>query len=255
MTFEFSRMVRFNKVQIRGFVSAISLSSIFLIMFNSISPAEAHVLKVKHEHVKGGCTGELTIDDNGIRYQTLHTRDQRQWTFTDIQEVQFISEHKINIIAYEDSRQRLGGDKIFKFELLGEVIPVSVIQLVESKFEKPISNRFSAGNLPGKFELAVKHLHRVSGCQGKLIFTEDGISFRSEKAGESRTWRYSDLQSIASSGRFELRLGTFEHGPLQYGDSKEFRFRLKNPLDEAAYRFAWGQINQLPLWRAEVSGK
>lgn len=235
--------------------STFSCMAIYLVMLSSISLAEAHVLKVKHSHVKGSCTGELTIDDNGIRYQTPHTRDQRQWTFTDIQEVQFISEHKMNIITYEDSRQRLGGDKIFKFELPGDTIPASVIQLVESKFEKPVSNRLSVENLTGRFEVAVKHLHRVSGCQGKLIFAEDGISFRSEKAGESRQWRYSDLQSIGSSGRFDLRLGTFEHGPLQYGDTKEFRFRLKAPLDKDAYRFAWGQINQVPVLRLEAGGK
>jgi len=247
-------ILRVNK-GLKMLASTFSCMAIYLVMLSSISLAEAHVLKVKHSHTKGSCSGELTIDDNGIRYQTPHTRDQRQWTFTDIQEVQFISEHKMNIITYEDSRQHLGGDKIFKFELPGDTIPVSVVQLVESKFEKPVSNRLSVENLTGRFEVAVKHLHRVSGCQGKLIFAEDGISFRSEKAGESRQWRYSDLQSMASSGRFDLRLGTFEHGPLQYGDTKEFRFRLKAPLDKDAYRFAWGQINQLPMWRPEAGGK
>ncbi|MBZ5553614.1 MAG: hypothetical protein LAO21_12900 [Acidobacteriia bacterium] len=240
---------------LRLLVSTVPSMALCLVTFNSISLAETHVLKVKHSHLRGGCTGELTIDDHGIRYQTLHARDQRQWTFTDIQEVQFISEHKLNIITYEDSRQRLGGDKIFKFELPGDTIPAGVVQLVESKFERPVTNRFPVENLTGRFEVAVKHLHRVSGCQGRLIFTESGISFRSDTPGESRTWRYSDLQSIASSGRFDLRLGSFEHGPLQYGDTKEFRFRLKSPLEEAAYRFAWGKINQLPQWRPGVSGK
>ncbi len=33
-------------------------------------------------------------------------------------------------------------------------------------------------------------------------------------------WRYSDLQSVGTSGPYDLRMGTYEQGPLQYGDTK-----------------------------------
>lgn len=224
-------------------------------IFSSASIAADYSFKVKHHHFKGSCTGDLIINDSGIRYQTPHAKDQRQWTFKDIQEVQFLSETKLNLLAYEDSRQRLGGDKIFKFELQGEKLPSDAIVWVTSKFLKPISNRLNAENLQGQYEISVKHLHRISGCQGRLVFTDGGISFVSEKPGESRQWRFSDLQSIASSGRYELRLGTYEHGPLQYGDTKEFRFRLKEPLRDEVYRAAWARIYHIPVWRAERSGK
>jgi len=233
----------------------LGLLTFLLLALGSASFGEEFMLKAKHDHLKGSCTGELTISESGIRYQTSHVQDQRQWAFTDIQEVQIISEKKLNVISYEDSWKRLGGDKIFKFELQGETLPPILIALVESKFAKPISNRLAAQNLKGQFEIPAKHLHRVSGCQGKLVITENGVSFVSGKPGESRQWRYSDLQAVASSDRYELRLGTYERGPLQYGDTKEFRFRLKEPLSEAAYRFVWARINQLPQWRSEVSGK
>ncbi|MFI5176664.1 MAG: hypothetical protein ACHQKY_17530 [Terriglobia bacterium] len=238
-----------------GLPQVLGLLTFFLLAADSVSFGEEFTLRAKHDHLKGSCSGELTVSDNGIRYQTTHLQDQRQWAFADIQEVQIISEKKLNVISYEDSRKRLGGDKIFKFELQGETLPSNLIALVESKFAKPISNRLAAENLKGQFEIPVKHLHRVGGCQGKLIITEIGISFVSEKPGESRQWRYSDLQTVASTERYELRLGTYEHGPLQYADTKEFRFQLKEPLSEVAYRSLWARINQLPQWRPEGSGK
>jgi hypothetical protein len=243
------------KPRLRTSWLALTLMVGFWILVPTAVSAQQYTLKVKHLHGRGSCSGELTLGENGFRYQTVHVRDQRQWSFTEIQEVQFLSERRINLITYEDSRQRLGGDKIFKFELQGATIPEGLVHFVESKFEKPVSNRLTAGDDTSRFEIPVKHLHRVGGCQGKLTLTENGIVFRSEKAGESRQWRYSDLQSLASSGRYELRLGTLEHGPLQYGDTKEFRFRLKTPLDEGAYRFAWGKVNQLPSWRAELRSR
>ncbi|MGB7624599.1 MAG: hypothetical protein WBN92_19805 [Terriglobia bacterium] len=246
---------RSSPVCVCGLPLILGLLTCFLLAADSVSFGEEFTLRAKHDHLKGSCSGELTVSEKGIRYQTAHVQDQRQWTFADIQEVQIISEKKLNVISYEDSRKRLGGDKIFKFELQGETLPPNLIALVESNFVKPISNRLAAENLKGQFEIPVKHLHRVGGCQGKLIITDNGISFVSERPGESRQWRYSDLQTVASTERYELRLGTYERGPLQYGDTKEFRFQLKEPLSEVAYRFLWARINQLPQWRPEVSGK
>lgn len=232
---------------------------LLMILLGMIVPFESfgelYTLHAKHRHKIGSCVGELIFDDHGVQYHTSRPKDQRNWSFTDIQEIQFLSERELNILTYEDSRQRLGGDRLFKFALQGENVPPGLITLVDAKFAKPVSNRLTAKDLTGQYEIPVKHLHRVGGCQGKLVFTDDGIMFVSNLAGESRQWRFTDLQSIASTGPYGLRLGTYEHGPLQFGDTKEFRFQLKEPLNEAAYRFAWAHINQLPRWRPDARGK
>jgi hypothetical protein len=207
--------------------------------------------KVRHQHVKGSCAGDLIVNESGIQYQTAHAKDERHWTFDNIQEIQFINEQQLNVLTYEDSRPRIGGDRIFKFEFQGSAIPADLAAFIMAHFSKPVSDRLTPTAQAGRFEIPVKHLHRVGGCPGKLVFRDDGITFVSDKPGESRQWRYSDLQSIASSGPYELRLGTYEHGPAQYGDTKEFRFQLKGQLDAAAYRFAWLHINDLSLgWKA-----
>ncbi len=37
------------------------------------------------------------------------------------------------------------------------------------------------------------------------------LSYKSAKQGESRTWRYKDIDSISTSGPFQLTVTTFEH--------------------------------------------
>ncbi len=227
---------------------------VLLFMTSSALYGKDYSFKVRHHHLKGSCKGDLIINESGIRYQTSLTKDQRQWSFDDIQEIQFISDRDLNLVTYEDSRQRLGGDRIFKFELQDNTIPKDLVAFLNLKFPKPISYRLKVQDQGARYEFPVKHLHRIGGCQGKLVIAEDGISYLSSKTGESRHWRYSDLQSIGSSGLYELRLGTYEHGPLQYGDTKEFRFQLKTKLDDAAYRFAWSYINDLTSWKNPSSG-
>lgn len=233
------------------------LSAGALTLFLSSAPlwAESFTLKVKHNHIHGSSRGQLIIDNAGIRYQSANPKEQRQWNYDNIQEVQFLSGRKLNLVSYEDSRWRFGGDRIYKFELTDGTIPDGLVAFVTSRFPKPISDRLPAKSVAGRFEIPVKHLHRTGGCQGKLVIAENGISFISRDAKDSRFWRYSDLESVGTSGPYDLRLGTYEHGPLQYGDTKEFRFQLKKRLDEAAYRFVWSRVNELPAWHLSTQDK
>jgi hypothetical protein len=227
------------------------LAMVMLLIFSSTLIGKDYSFKVRHQHVKGNCAGDLIVNESGIQYQTANAKDGRHWTFDDIQEIQFINQRQLNVLTYEDSRRRIGGDRTFKFEFQDSTIPADLAAFITAHFSKPVSNRLTPTNQAGRFEILVKHLHRLGGCPGKLVFRDDGITFVSDKPGESRQWRYSDVQSIASSGPYELRLGTYEHGPAQYGDTKEFRFQLKEKLDAAAYQFAWLRINDLSLgWKA-----
>ncbi|MDD5544580.1 MAG: hypothetical protein PHX83_15545 [Acidobacteriia bacterium] len=205
--------------------------------------AESYTLTVKHLHVHGSSRGHLYIDDRGIRYETFRAPEQLKWTFKDLQEIQFLSEKRLALVSYLDSRWRLGGDRIYKFELTDGTIPQGLVRLVESHFPKPVSNRLAPPVSQTRYEIPAKHLHRTGGCQGNLVIAENGITFISSQANDSRFWRYDDLEGIGTSGPYDLRLGAYEHGPFQYGGIKQFRFQLKTKLREEAYRFIWQHLN------------
>jgi hypothetical protein len=61
------------------------------------------------------------------------------------------------------------------------------------------------------------------------------VVFRADPAGESRTWRIADIESVTSSGPFDLTLTTRE---------KEFQFDLKRVLPEARYQELGRKVNR-----------
>jgi len=72
----------------------------------------------------------------------------------------------------------------------------------------------------------------------------EAIVYKSEKEGESRTWRYEDIENVSSSGPFQLTVTTFERAKSHYGDRKGFNFQLKQRLDEDRYNDLWLRLNQ-----------
>jgi hypothetical protein len=94
------------------------------------------------------------------------------------------------------------------------------------------------------FSVPVKHLRRISGSEGTLAFGEDSIAYLTNAEGDSRTWRFSDIDSISSSGPFQLTITTFERARSHYGDRKGFNFELKQALTETRYNQLWLQIER-----------
>jgi hypothetical protein len=85
------------------------------------------------------------------------------------------------------------------------------------------------------WSVPVKHLRPIVGSEGTLAFGADAIVYSTSARDESRTWRYSDIESMASSGPFQLTITTLE---------KPFNFQLKQPITEARYNQLWLQIEK-----------
>jgi hypothetical protein len=84
------------------------------------------------------------------------------------------------------------------------------------------------GDRPG-VRLPAKLLGLTKGTESTLVFARDLVGFG------AHTWRYSDIQSIASSGPLQLTLTTLE---------KQFRFQLKQPITESTYNQLWLDIEK-----------
>jgi len=85
------------------------------------------------------------------------------------------------------------------------------------------------------WSVPAKHLKPIAGSEGTLSFTAGAIVYSTPATDESRTWRYSDIENIASSGPFQLTITTLE---------KAFNFQLKQPITEARYNDLWLQIEK-----------
>jgi hypothetical protein len=193
--------------------------------------AQAAQFPVRHKHLNGSCAGALTVDENGVSF-TGAKKHAWSWKYEDIQELRLAPE-SIYILTYKDSKLRLGEDRAYNFT--GKIPAGELYALLKNRMDQ----RFVAAvgqalGLP-TWSLPVKHLSLIVGSEGTLAFTADAIVYSTPAKAGSRTWRYSDIESIASSGPFQLTLTTLEKG---------FNFQLKQPITEAGYNQLWLQIEK-----------
>jgi hypothetical protein len=193
--------------------------------------ASAAQFTVRHKHLNGGCTGAMTVDENGVRF-TGAKKHAWSWKYDDIQQLRLAPE-SIYILTYKDSKLRLGKDREYNFT--GKIPAEELYALLKDKMDQ----RFVAAvgqalGLP-TWSVPVKHLRPIVGSEGTLAFGADAIVYSTPTKAESRTWRYSDIDTIASSGPFQLTITTLE---------KAFNFQLKQPITEARYNSLWLQIEK-----------
>ena len=204
---------------------------------------------MRHEHVRKGCAGTLTVDERGVRF-TGAKKHAWSWDYQDIQRLT-LSPGGIHILTYKDSRLRAGADR--EYDFTGKVPAEALYALLRDRMDQ----RFVAAMVPAPvvstavvstkgtldpppgWTLPVKHLGGiagiVSGTQGTLAFGAGTIAYATAAKGGSRTWRYTDIDTISSSGPFELTITTLE---------KAFNFQLKQPITETRYNELWLQIER-----------
>jgi hypothetical protein len=88
---------------------------------------------------------------------------------------------------------------------------------------------------PARFSVPAKHLLPITGSEGALLFGAEAMAWSTTTKDDSRTWRYQDIASIASSGPFDFSITTLE---------KTFHFQLKQPLAEPRYNEIWMEIEK-----------
>jgi len=193
--------------------------------------ASAAQFTVRHEHLRGGCGGEMTVDGNGVSFIGAR-KHSWSWKYEDIQQLR-LSPESIYILTYKDSKLRLGEDRAYTFtgKIPAEELYAFLRERMDQRFVAAVGQ---AIGLPS-WSLPAKHLRPVVGSEGILSFTADAIVYSTPARTESRTWRYSDIESMASSGPFQLTITTFE---------KSFNFQLKQPITEARYNQLWLQIEK-----------
>jgi hypothetical protein len=202
--------------------------------------ASAAQFTVRHKHLNGSCTGVLTVDDGGVRYSSPKGHEWR-WPYPNIQELR-LGRGEILIVTYQDDLLRLGADRTYRFE--GEFPAIELSALLRQHMDQRFVAALSESPVDAEWKLAVKRLGTFRGSQGQLAFGHEAVVYSTDASGQSRTWRYSDIESISSSGPFQLTITTFERARSHYGDRKGFNFQLKEPISEARYNSLWLEIER-----------
>ena len=199
---------------------------------------------------KAGNMGTLTITDAGMSFEETYKHGTKprhphawRWDYQDIQQLK-IDPKSLTVLTYKDNKWKLGADREYELDLIGDKTFEGAYQLLKGRLDQRLVVAIPERLSTILWEIPVKHLLRFSGDEGVLQVGPDAIVYTSAGKADSRTWRYEDIENIASSGPFDLTITTFERAKTHYGNLKGFNFELKRRLEESSYNELWLRLNQ-----------
>ncbi len=204
--------------------------------------------EVRHEHLRKGCSGTLAIDDRGVSFRGVESKKGRTphawtWRYPDIQQLT-IASGEIRVLTYKDNAWKLGADREYRFKAAAGGQFGDAYEVLEGRLDQRLVSELADAGVKPLWQIPVKLLGTFRGSEGRLIVGDDRIVFRSDQNGQSRTWRYVDIDNISNSGPFQLTVTTFERSRSNYGSRKGFNFQLKERLEEESYNDLWRRLNR-----------
>lgn len=208
--------------------------------------------EVRHRRWLWDRSGTLAIDERGLSFQETSKNKKKNpkrpcrldLSYQDVQQLS-ISPKTLTVLTYRDQMWKLGVDKGYQFTLPkgGETFVAAYVFLKKHLDERLVAE-LADDDVKPLWEIPVKRLGTLKGSEGALLVGPERIVYRTERLGQSRTWRLPDIESISSSGRFQLTLTTHERARAHYESMKEFHFQLKQPLDDKRFEALWRQVNR-----------
>jgi hypothetical protein len=194
--------------------------------------------------------GTLTLTDSGVSFQEQYKAGKTpkhphawHWDYQDIEQLK-VEPKALTVLTYKSNKWKLGADQAYHFELASEQTFEGAAAFLKHRLDQRFVAVVSDDSSSFLWEMPAKHRLRFGGDEGLLQVGTSEIVYKSAKKGESRTWRYEDIDNIASNGPFDLTITTFERARLDYGSRKQFNFELKRRLEEARYDDLWLRLNR-----------
>ena len=201
-----------------------------LILMATALGAAPKSYNVVHKHLRHGGAGVLKIDDAGITFtesgKGSTVKDSRVWKFEDIQELR-LGPDFLRILTYEPSLRTLNRDRAYVFERTPAAIATEWYPIFRAKLDKRFVAALADPDVVPEWQMPVRG--------GTLVVGKDRIVFKSVRPGESRTWRMSDVESVGSSGPFDLTISVLE---------RTFRFQLKEEMSDSRYQALWMRVTK-----------
>jgi hypothetical protein len=198
--------------------------------------ATAAQFPMRHRHLRGGCEGTLEVSEAGVRF-TGPKGHAWQWRLDQIRQLE-LAPDRVVVVSYDNGRLP---ETDRRYEFSGAVPAAELYTLLKDRMDQRLVAELVQPPGRGGWLLPVKHVGRA-GSVGTLELTADTIAYRTPAKDESRTWRYTDIAGISSSGPLQLTITTLERAPAQYGGRKDFNFELQQAIPEDRYNELWLRI-------------
>jgi hypothetical protein len=178
----------------------------------------------------GGKHGVLIIGDRGVEFRPRKAVPLR-WSYEDIQSFH-LTARRLDLESYQNRSWHFPGDRIFHLGLQ-DTVPPEVAAELARRVQKPVKNALPDPHASAFSTLSARHRTFGGGTNGVLRFRQGGIDYVTTSARGSRSWRWSDIQTIANPDPYHFRL---------QGYRETFEFELKQPMSRELFDRLWDAV-------------
>lgn len=171
--------------------------------------------------------GTIEIGTDGVSFRA-DKGPPLKWTFAGIQTF-YIAPHRLRIKGYASRGWRLPGEKVYRFDLTRSV-PPEVATALAAVVGKPSKNAVPNPDAAAFASLPARHPWRTGGSNGLLRFSRSGITYVTKAPGDSRCWRWADIQTIARPSAYSFTVG---------GYLETYNFEIKQAMSQALFDRLW----------------
>jgi hypothetical protein len=179
------------------------------------SPARLH-------QAIGRESGDLKISNEGIEFLSNKGRTMK-WPFVEVQTFLLLP-RALTIETYQNRTHHVPGMKRFRFDL-DQAVPPEIAAELSQQIQRPSKNGIPDPTSQGIVILA-HHRTLTGGTNGTLRLSDSGIDYVTGVRGDSRSWRWADLQTLSDPDPFHL---------LVFGYRDTYSFDLKEPLPRSSF--------------------
>jgi len=185
--------------------------------------------------LKKAVPGTLLFDNDGIEFKSR--KFSHRWLYGEIETFDLSGARELLITGYENRHWHEPGERRFRFTL-NQPMPPDIAAGFTKRVGRPVINGDpNPGDpYPGGAviaELPAHHRERFGGSNGTLRLRADGIDYVAADGRDGRSWRWSDIQTIANPDPWEFRV-------MAYREIVEFD--LKRPLSRDLFDRLWDSL-------------
>lgn len=196
-----------------------------------------------HEFPKKKVHGTFLLDDSGAEFRS--PKFSQRWPYQEIKTIEIPNSRELIVTDYESRRRHMPGERRFHFVFSAALPPDLATQLV-ARVAKPVINGDPDASLTAIAEMPAHRRERFGGSDGTLRFREDGIDYVAANGRDSRSWRWSDIETLANPGPFEFRVSAWR---------EIVEFDLKAPLSRELFDRLWDRLYASDLNLATPHGE
>ncbi|HWD97994.1 MAG TPA: hypothetical protein VG345_03125, partial [Bryobacteraceae bacterium] len=171
--------------------------------------------------------GTLAIEGDAVSFRS--PKFSVRWPYSEIKTFDLHGNRELTITDYQNRRWHEPGERRFRFTL-ARPIPPELAAALASRIGRPARNGDPDVKSPAFAGIAAHRKELFAASNGELRFRDAGIDYVTPNGAHSRTWRWSDIETIASPNPWEFRI-------TAYRETAEFE--LKQPLSRELFDSLW----------------